>query len=312
MSLSRRELIVAAAAGLGAAGCASDRMATGRASPPANRLRVAHLTDMHVTAERGGHEGFAAALRAMNRYKPDLLITGGDHVMDAFEASRAAAVEQFELYRRTLNEHTDVPTHAVIGNHDVWGWGHADRSITSDPRYGKAMALEYLRLRSPNYAFDAGRWRFIVLDSTARRGRGYVAELDEAQREWLRAELAHPPADKHLCVVSHIPVLAACVFFDGERLQRDFWHVPDSWMHREAVGLSTLFRAARVRLALSGHIHLADRVDYNDTTYLCNGAVSGNWWRGPYHETPAGFAIIDLFDDGRFHHEYVDFGWTPR
>jgi hypothetical protein len=67
-----------------------------------------------------------------------------------------------------------------------------------------------------------------------------------------------------------------------------------------------------VKLAISGHIHLLDEVVYNDVTYYCNGAVSGNWWKGDYHQTPAGYAVINLYEDGTFNREYIAYGWSDQ
>ena len=36
------------------------------------------------------------------------------------------------------------------------------------------------------------------------------------------------------------------------------------------------------------------------------------WWRGDYWETPPGYALIDLYDDGSFRHEYVSTGWKAE
>jgi 3',5'-cyclic AMP phosphodiesterase CpdA len=84
-------------------------------------------------------------------------------------------------------------------------------------------------------------------------------------------------------------------------------------MHIDARRIKDLFREhPNVKLALSGHIHLKDRVDYNSVTYLCNGAVSGSWWGGPYQECPPGYALVDLFSDGSFEYEYRTFGWKKE
>ena len=84
-------------------------------------------------------------------------------------------------------------------------------------------------------------------------------------------------------------------------------------MHIDARKLKDLFfQYANVKLCISGHIHLLDRVDYNNITYLCNGAVCGKWWRGNYQENPPGYALIDLYDDGSFAHQYIAYGWTKK
>jgi hypothetical protein len=101
------------------------------------------------------------------------------------------------------------------------------------------------------------------------------------------------------------------VFFDGgkERVREDFWHVPDAWMHRDVKPVLDLFKGHNVRLLLSGHIHLVDRVEYLNMTFVCDGAVSGAWWKGPNQEFAEGYGVIDLWPDGSFKHQYVTYGW---
>jgi hypothetical protein len=84
-------------------------------------------------------------------------------------------------------------------------------------------------------------------------------------------------------------------------------------MHIDARVLHELFVASgNVKLCISGHAHLLDRCLFDGITYGCHGAVCGKWWEGAYHHTPAGYARIDLFDDGSFEIDYLDFGWRPR
>ena len=80
-------------------------------------------------------------------------------------------------------------------------------------------------------------------------------------------------------------------------------------MHTDSADLVTLFyQYPNVKTALSGHTHLLDRVDYNGVVYLCNGAVSGNWWKSDMHyQTKAGYALIDLYDDGAVERTYVSY-----
>lgn len=113
-----------------------------------------------------------------------------------------------------------------------------------------------------------------------------------------------------MVVVSHIPILSASAYFDGDNEKDGDWKVPGAWMHIDARRIKDLFaRHANVHLCLSGHIHLVDRVDDLGVTYLCNGAVSGAWWKGPNRECDAGYCVVDLYDDGSFEHAYVTYGW---
>ena len=47
-------------------------------------------------------------------------------------------------------------------------------------------------------------------------------------------------------------------------------------------------------------------------TYLCDGAVCANWWKGPHQECREGYATIDLFDDGTFARDYHEYGWKAE
>jgi len=201
-----------------------------------------------------------------------------------------------------------VPWKAVLGNHDIWAWGieNFDEKTTG---YGKASALDHLQMKQPYYSFDAGGWHFVILDSMSRRQHGYLGQIDPQQLEWLQGDLAAVAPTTPTILFSHIPILAACVFFDGKRLQENDWTVPDGWMHRDAIELVALLSQRKVKLAVSGHIHLVDRVDYNGVTFICDGAVCGNWWKGSYHECPEGYGVLDLYPDGRFEHKYVTYGW---
>ena len=84
-------------------------------------------------------------------------------------------------------------------------------------------------------------------------------------------------------------------------------------MHIDARAIKDLFTAhPNVKLCISGHIHLVDRVEYVGVTYLCNGAVCAGWWKGRNQECAEGYGLIDLFDDGSFENRYVEFGWKAR
>jgi Icc protein len=84
-------------------------------------------------------------------------------------------------------------------------------------------------------------------------------------------------------------------------------------MHIDARKIKQLFaKHPNVKLCMSGHLHLVDRVDFGGVTYFCNGAVSGNWWKGKRQDCDAGYAVLDLFDDGSFERQYIEYGWKAR
>jgi 3',5'-cyclic AMP phosphodiesterase CpdA len=276
-------------------------------------LRIAHLTDIHVQPERGAAEGVIACLEDLHTQqdRPELILNGGDVIMDAVAAEEARVALQWDLWESIIRDHCEIPQEYCLGNHDIWGWNKKRSGCTgSEPLFGKKYALERMGLTLPYRSFDRAGWRFIVLDSSFEaEGGAFTARLDATQWEWLRAELAATPPETPVLVLSHVPILAGgSVFFSGnpgETERSGNWVVPSAWMHIDSRALVSLFaQYPNVRLCLSGHTHLHDRVEYNGVTYLCDGAVSGQWWRGDYHQTPAGYGIIDLYQDGRFQHRY--------
>ena len=50
-----------------------------------------------------------------------------------------------------------------------------------------------------------------------------------------------------------------------------------------------------VKLCLSGHIHLLDCCEIDGITYICDGAVSANWWKGPIQGLSEGYGVVDLW-----------------
>jgi 3',5'-cyclic-AMP phosphodiesterase len=273
---------------------------------PKKVLNIAHITDAHIMPLINAAKGFEKCLHHIqNSSEPyDLILNTGDSVMEAHQKSVFLARKQWSLFNDVLKSENTLPTLHCIGNHDICCEGDSHYNF----RDGKTMALEQLGLAKQYYAYDTPYWKVIVLDSvqTKPNGEWYTAHIDEEQWDWLENELAS--ANKYVLIASHIPILAACVFFDGNRNDKDNWEIPGAWMHTDARRLNKLFaKYPNVKLAVSGHIHLTDKVEYNDVTYCCNGAVSGRWWKGKNQNTFAGYAKIELFDDGSFKNNYISY-----
>ncbi len=311
--LKRRDLLRAGAGAalLGATGL-SARAAAAAAEPSqstkrARVMRLAHLTDAHVQEARGGGEGLAACLRHAQSQadKPELIIFGGDNVMnvDSDDGSKTAAA-QLDVFNKSLRDACDLPYRCVIGNHDV---------LRLHPVDGKKWAVDAFELPGRFYSFEQAGWRFVMLDSTSPEGGGYKGRIDDEQFEWLAGVLKETPAATPICLVSHIPIMGVCCYFDGENEKSGDWRVPGAWMHIDARRLKDLFaQHANVKLCLSGHMHLVDTATYLGVTYACNGAVCGAWWGGDYHEFAPGYALVDLFDDGSTEIEFLTYGWVTR
>ena len=95
------------------------------------------------------------------------------------------------------------------------------------------------------------------------------------------------------------------------RFPKPRWILSRALMHIDARRIKDLFRQhPNVKLCVSGHIHLNDKVEYSGVTYVSNPAVSAAWWTGPMQEFENGYGIIDLFADGTFATQTATFGWT--
>jgi 3',5'-cyclic-AMP phosphodiesterase len=291
--------------------------------PRTRALRIAHLTDAHVQPEHGAADGLRACFRhAQTNHKPDLIIAGGDQIMDALAKPAERVQLQFDLWNQIVKEECRTPIQYVIGNHDVWGWSDHKASGTTgtEPRYGKAWAIEAFGMPGRYYSIDKAGWHMVVLDSTQDDGGAYVAMLDDEQFAWLEADLAKVDSATPILIFSHIPILGVCpILFDEKspttqgKFPKPRWGVSRALMHLDARRIKELFKKhPNVKLAVSGHIHLRDRVEYLGVTYLCNPAVSAGWWRGPMQEFSNSYTIIDLFADGSFDYQVVDFGWKNQ
>ena len=277
----------------------------GSNSRPKRGLRVAHLTDVHVSPDLGAPEGLAAALRHAQGQadRPDLILFGGDCIGDALATPKPNVLAQWEVWERALAAELRTPARACLGNHDIFGWNvRGDAAVRADPDYGKAMALERLEMPARHYSFDQGGWHFVVLDSmefSHGNNQGYLARLDDEQFAWLEADLAATPAVTPVCVLSHIPILSVAAFLDGDLNGTGTWVVPGSWMHIDARRIKDLFaRHPNVKVCLSGHLHMVDDVTYLGVRYLCDGAVCGGWWKGKWQEFGPAYALLDLYEDG--------------
>ncbi len=317
MKISRRSVLVTTGlAGLGL----WPRLAVASEPPiptaTSRVLRLAHLTDVHVQPERHAGDGLATCLRHVMSLpdRPQLILTGGDAIMDSFEADNTRTQLQWDLWKKVLADECDIPMRHAIGNHDVWGINRSKSHTTGqEVNFGKKRAVENFGISDRYYSFDQAGWRFIVLDSTFPQGDGYISKFDDEQHEWLVSILDATPSTTPVLILSHMPILSVTPVAEADVRERKGWDYGGSLMHVDWPRLRNLFRKHRnVKACLSGHTHLLEKLEYAGVTFICGGAVSGNWWKGPRADAPEGYNIIDLYADGSLRHEYVAYGWTAQ
>jgi 3',5'-cyclic AMP phosphodiesterase CpdA len=230
----------------------------------------------------------------------DFIINGGDSIMDSLEADKQKTQTQWDLFHSLLKQENGLPIYHCIGNHDVWGWFIKNEKPEADRLYGKQWAVEVQQMPGRYYSFSRGNWHFIVLDSTQLNpAGGYIAYLDAEQLEWVKQEL-EKNKDKFVCFVSHIPILSICagLFFNKTEANGDL-KIQRNLMHTDFLVLKKLFmQYPNIKVCLSGHIHMQDELDYMGIKYYCNGAVSGNWWKGAFQDFAPAYAVVELHADG--------------
>ena len=275
-------------------------------------FRFAHVTDIHVKPGIVPETGMAKALQHVQKLHPqvDFVINGGDSIMDAMEADKEHTEIQWDLFHSILQKENSLPIYHCIGNHDIWGWFIKENRPESDKLYAKEWVLESLRMKNRYYRFTKLNWHFIVLDSVQLNpAGGYIAYLDPEQLEWLKQELATIPKDEFVCIVSHVPILSICaaLFFEKTEANGDL-KIQRNLMHTDFMKLKKIFvQYPNIRVCMSGHIHLQDELNYLGIKYYCNGAISGNWWKGSFQEFAPAYAVLEVKEDGSFSRTMVNY-----
>jgi 3',5'-cyclic AMP phosphodiesterase CpdA len=223
----------------------------------------------------------------------------------------------WELWQSVLKTDNAIPLEHTLGNHDIWGWNKKKAKTTgTEAGYGKAWACQMFGREKTYKSLDKNGWHIVILDSIQPQGEeSYIGRLDDEQFEWLEADLRNTPAATPILVVSHIPIFSVCVFNDDPKKNNDpnNWRVPGAAMHADAHRIRKLFlQHPNIKLCISGHIHQRDRVEFDDVTYICDGAVSGAWWKGRNAECDEGYGLNNLYSDGTIEHAYQTYGWVAQ
>lgn len=238
-------------------------------------------------------------VEAINATHSDVIIGGGDLITDGFTSDLRSAAPRWDVYmgmhRGITGEH-----HTVIGNHDLVGVRPSDGSSpAADPR---SAYKQRLGLSQTFYAFDALGYRIILLDSVRISGdeHGYHGWVAQEQQEWLKELLSRTSREMPIVLALHIPLVTA--FFGAT--QGDHTTVRPNRVVVNNVDVLEIFAEHNLVLVLQGHLHISEYLRLNNTTFITGGAVSGGWWRGPYHGTGEGFNVVTLHSD-RVKWEYV-------
>jgi 3',5'-cyclic AMP phosphodiesterase CpdA len=290
--------VAPAGAAVGAARSRPERTKRGRAD-----FAVAFLTDMHVNAEKGAPAGFNQAVHSAFDHKqpPEVLVTGGDLVMDILATGTDLADAQYALFDAQIAG-LKVPIHHTMGNHDMLGVSEKSGLDPGHPKYGKRYFVERMQQDHAYHSFDHEGWHFVILDSLGIREREYIGWVDEEQLAWLADDLA--ASGKPTVVFTHIPLWSNYV-----EINRGIEEpIPPGVCIVNAHQVAPILQGNAVKLVLAGHLHINETFTYKGIEYSTVGAVSGNWWRGARDGFEEGYARLEFRGD-QVSWEYVDYGW---
>lgn len=288
--MQRRHLLQAALVAPGLSLATGPAPAQARSDTSAQAFRFAFLSDTHIRPEGDADRACALCFEQISDSDCEFVIHGGDHVEDALEGTRARATMLMDLYQRTERAHLRKKVHHVIGNHDCLGVFPESGIAPEEPGYGKAFYTE--RFGPRYYAFDHKGVHFVVLDSIGLTDdRNYEGRVDEAQLEWLAADLAALPQGRRVIVVSHIPLVTALGCYEPV----SWLDTPHNWTFvvncREVL---RILRGHNVIAVLQGHSHVFEQISLNGLHFITTGAVAGADWRGTFLGTPEGYCEIDV------------------
>ena len=202
---------------------------------PNDPLRVLHLTDPHLFADRNGElrgvVTYASLRRVVAHYlasdwEADLVALTGDVIQDD-------STEAYGHCRELLAE-LDRPVFGVPGNHDV-------RSLMGGML--DEPPFEYCGSR------DFGAWQLVSVDSCAAgRAGGAIREEEIGRAEDI---IARSNADHMLVCLHHPPVPVHSAWLDSVGLDNG------------PAFLSRMAATGRVRAMIFGHVHQAYDKDHD-------------------------------------------------
>jgi hypothetical protein len=235
---------------------------------PVGRTReftFVHASDTHIapaTVER------TRRLRALvDSLAPAFVLITGDLVRDALRVAEPEAVGYYELFAREIGAFR-APVWTVPGNHEIFGIErHLSLVSPKHPLYGRRL---YRRYRGPDYySFTHGGVHFVGLNTVDVDDLWYYGHVDSLQLAWLERDLALVPPEMPVVTFDHIPFVTTLEGLNGysdKPPAPTLITVNGRTVFRHTVSnaaeVLAVLRKRRHVLALGGHVHAAERVEY--------------------------------------------------
>jgi predicted MPP superfamily phosphohydrolase len=224
-----------------------------------------HASDTHIAqAVLSRTQRFRALADSLN---PAFVIITGDLVRDALRVGEPEATGYYELFGREAALFKN-PVWTIPGNHENFGIERDKSKVAvAHPLYGRKMYRHY---RGPDYySFNYGGVHFVGLNSVDIDDKWYYGHVDSAQIALLERDLTMVPPAMPVVTFNHIPFFSSSEILAGytdEGLAPTLITVNGKTTFRHTVSnareVLALLRKHRHVLALGGHIHAGEHIEY--------------------------------------------------
>lgn len=234
-------------------------------APASGDFTFVHASDTHISPQSAPR---TQRLRAVvDSIHPDVLLITGDLVRDALRVPEAEATGYYQLFMKEIGAFR-TPVFTVPGNHENFGIERDTSHVSaSHPLYGRKMYHHFL---GPDYySFTRGGVHFVGLNTVDIDDQRYYGHVDSLQLVWLERDLALVPANMPVVTFDHIPFFST---FEGINGYTDAPPAPSlitvngKTVFRHTVSnagaVLSILRKRQHVLALGGHIHGTERIEY--------------------------------------------------
>jgi calcineurin-like phosphoesterase family protein len=248
----------------------------------AREFTFVHSSDTHVAPANVERTRRLRAL--VDSLAPAFVLITGDLVRDALRVPETEATGYYELFAREIGAFR-TPVWTVPGNHENFGIErHLSLVSPKHPLYGRRMYRHY---RGPDYySFTLGGVHFVGLNTVDIDDLWYYGHVDSLQLAWLERDLALVPPEMTVVTFDHIPFVTTIEGLSGYRDDPPaptLITVKGRTVFRHTVSnaaeVLAVLRKRRHVLALGGHLHAAERVEYEidglRTRFHLSAAVVG-------------------------------------
>ena len=238
-----------------------------------------HITDPHIGRDPADARAFRRVVAIVNdlQTRPRFVLITGD-LTDHFMVHEE--VEEFEAIRAQLK----MPSHVVVGNHDV----------SFDPTPARMKKSDATWEPTP-YRFDEGPLAFIGVNSQLYNARRRTSAANGAARQqWkklvglVRDARNH---DRRVVLFMHIPSVP--ILFEN-RIKR-------AWQPKWLLRYRKMIRQYDVEAELAGHFHKDETYFVGETAILVAPPISTKYERRAslriFRVTPTGLAFRQLYVD---------------